>query len=117
MAPSVLGGCPVIFEKDHREGRAFTRSREMTDCLRKELLYSEKRPRDTMFRTIEELLAEQESTGQHGVRGSPPREAAARAQSDPAASAAAVRWDVTSRTVIKAMIGAEVLLTPDGRPI
>jgi len=117
MAPSVLGGCPVIFEKDHREGRAFTRSREMTDCLRKELLYSEKRPRDTMFRAIEQLLAEQESTRHHRILASLTREAAARAQADPSASTAAVRWDVTSRTVIKAMIGAEVLITPDGRPI
>jgi hypothetical protein len=88
----------------------------MADCLRKELLYSEKRPRDTMFRTIEELLAEQERTGEHRILSRLTREAAERAERA-AAGTGAVRWDITSRTVVKAMIGAEVLLTPDGRPI
>jgi len=88
----------------------------MADCLRKELLYSEKRPRDTVFVAIEELLAEQERTGEHRILSRLTREAAARAERA-AAGTAAVRWDITSRTVVKAMVGAEVLLTPDGRPI
>jgi hypothetical protein len=87
----------------------------MADCLRKELLYSEKRPRDTMFRVIEDLLAEQERAGQHRILSRLTRDAASRAER--IAGTAAVPWDITSKTVVKAMIGAEVLLTPDGRPI
>jgi hypothetical protein len=109
----MLNAKAVRLELERPDGRSFARSREMADCLRKELLYSEKRPRDTMFRAIEELLAEQ--SGEHRILSRLTREAAARAAR--AASEAAVRWDITSRTVVKAMIGAEVLLTPDGRPI
>ena len=88
----------------------------MADCLRKELLYSEKRPRDLVFQAIETLIAEQQETGEHRILSRLTREAAARAaQSAPAAGA--VRWDITSRTVVKAMIGAEVLLSPAGHPI
>jgi len=88
----------------------------MADCLRQERLYSEKRPRDAMFRTIEALLAEQQQTGEHRIVSRLTREAAACAERV-AGEAGAVRWDITSRTVVKAMIGAEVLLTPDGRPV
>lgn len=119
MAPPMRWGTPVRIEQDRYErpeGRAFARSREMADCLRKELLYSEKRPRDTMFVAIKELLAEQERTGEHRILSRLTREAAVRAERA-AAGTAAVRWDITSRTVVKAMVGAEVLLTPDGRPI
>src|SRR5882672_5439958 len=36
----------------------FGRSRQMADCLRSDLLYSEKRPRDLLFRVIEQIVAE-----------------------------------------------------------
>ena len=97
------------------ENRAFTRSREMADCLRRELLYSEKRPRDTVFRTIEQILAEQDPTGEHRILSRLTRDAIARAARQ--ASNAAVRWDVAGRTVVKAMVGAGVLLTPKGEPV
>jgi hypothetical protein len=35
----------------------FFRCRPMVDCLRKERLYSEKRPRDILFRVIEQILS------------------------------------------------------------
>jgi len=87
----------------------------MANCLRQERLYSEKRPRDAMFRTIEALIAEQQQTGEHRIVSRLTREAAECAER--VVGDAGVRWDITSRTVVNAMIGAEVLLTPDGRPI
>jgi hypothetical protein len=106
----------VTFEAQRPENRAFARSREMANCLRKELLYSEKRPRDVVFQAIEGLLAEQQQTGEHRILSRLTREAAARAERH-ARETTAVRWDMTSRTVINAMIGAQVLLTPAGQPI
>jgi hypothetical protein len=87
----------------------------MADCLRRELLYSEKRPRDTVFRTIEQILVEQEGTGDHRILSRLTRDAIARAAQHP--SSAPVRWDVMGKTVVKAMVGAGVLLTPKGEPI
>ena len=70
----------------------------MADCLRRELLYSEKRPRDTVFRTIEQILAEQYRTGEHRTLLRLTRDAVASAAQD--ASPAPVRWDVTGKTVV-----------------
>ena len=108
---------PQAFVMDvmRTESRAFSRSREMADCLRRELLYSEKRPRDTVFRTIEQILAEQDRTGEHRILSRLTRDAVARAAQH--ASPAPVRWDVTGKTVVKAMVGAGVLLTPKGEPV
>jgi hypothetical protein len=89
----------------------------MADCLRKELLYSEKRARDTIFQIIEAILAEQEQTGEHRIVSQLTRDAATRAQAQMLPGAAPVRWDVASKTVVKAMIGAGALLRPDGRPV
>ena len=103
--------------EDRAEARGFARSREMAACLRRELLYSEKRSRDTLFQIVETILTEQEQTGEHRIVSQLTREAEARAQAQMVAAADAVRWDVASKTVIKAMIGAGVLLRPDGRPV
>jgi len=110
----IRGGVNPV--EDRAEARGFARSREMAACLRKELLYSEKRSRDALFQIIETILTEQEQTGEHRIVSQLTREAEARAQAMPAA-AVSVRWDVASKTVIKAMIGAGVLLRPDGRPV
>ena len=103
--------------EDRVEGRGFARSREMAACLRSELLYSEKRARDTLFLVIEEILADQERSGEQRIVSQVAREAAARAQAQMPPGADPVRWDVASKTVIKAMIGAGALLRPDGRPV
>jgi hypothetical protein len=86
----------------------------MADCLRKELLYSEKRARDVIFKTTADILREQEQTGECRTLSQLTREAAARSgRNNPADG----RWDVASRTVMKAMLGAGVLLGLDGRPV
>jgi hypothetical protein len=95
----------------------FARSREMAACLRKELLYSEKRARDTLFQVIEEILTEQERTGEQRIVSQLTREAATRASRLPLPGSDGFRWDVASKTVVKAMIGAGVLLRPDGHKV
>jgi len=102
---------------EERFARGFARSREMAACLRKELLYSEKRPRDVLFQVIDEILTEQERTGEHRIVSQLTREAATRASRRTPPGTDAVRWDVVSKTVVKAMIGAGVLLQPDGRRV
>src|SRR3954465_4202792 len=87
----------VTFEPQRPEHRAFARSREMANCLRKELLYSEKTPRDAWFGAIQGLLAEQQQTGEHRILSRLTREAAARAERE-ARGATAGRWGMTSRT-------------------
>lgn len=111
----IRGGMNPV--EDRVEGRGFARSREMAACLRSELLYSEKRARDTLFLVIEEILADQERSGEQRIVSQVAREAAARAQAQMPPGADPVRWDVASKTVIKAMIGAGALLRPDGRPV
>lgn len=111
----IRGGMNPV--EDRVEGRGFARSREMAACLRSELLYSEKRARDTLFLVIEEILADRERSGEQRIVSQVAREAAARAQAQMPPGADPVRWDVASKTVIKAMIGAGALLRPDGRPV
>jgi hypothetical protein len=108
----------VYLERGRAEGAGFARSREMADCLRKELLYSEKRTRDALFQVIAEIIHEQEHTGEKRIVSRLTRDAAVRAEQQMALPASAsVRWDIASRTVVKAMVGAGVLLTPEGRPV
>jgi hypothetical protein len=90
----------------------------MADCLRKELLYSEKRPRDTLFKVIEGIIREQEHTGENRILSRLTREAALRAEQETTLPASnSIRWDIASRTVVKAMVEAGVLLTREGRPV
>src|SRR5437868_13386816 len=56
----------------------FIRSRQMRDCLRNELLYSEKRPRDILFRAIDQIVAEAALRGEPKIVSRVTREAAAR---------------------------------------
>lgn len=87
----------------------------MADCLRKELLYSEKRARDVIFEIVALILKEQEQTGECRTLSQLTREAASRAgAADPGSE---VRWDVASRTVMKAMLGAGVLIGAAGRTV
>ena len=108
-----------MYRETERTGaRGFARSRQMADCLRKELLYSEKQPRDAVFLAIEEILREQEHTGEKRILSRLTREAATRAgQRTGHPDAGSVRWDIASKTVVKAMLGAGVLLTPEGHPV
>ncbi|MFN2570900.1 MAG: hypothetical protein ABR537_04705 [Gemmatimonadales bacterium] len=88
----------------------------MADCLRRERVYSEKRPRDLLFAAIERLVEERRATPVIVSRLT--REAAARARQQADASGFTfLHWDTVSRAVVKAMLGAGALLTADGRPI
>jgi len=86
----------------------------MVACLRGELLYSEKRPRDRLFDAIEALVGN--SPGLPILRLTREAAAAARAASEQSGFGFG-NWDVTSRAVVNAMLHAEVLLDRAGRPI
>ena len=100
-----------------REGTPrFGRSRQMADCLRGELLYSEKRPRDLLFRVIEQIVSEH--SGDPMMVSRLTREAAARARHQAEATGFAFgHWETASKAVVKAMLSAGVLLTTDDSPI
>jgi hypothetical protein len=96
--------------------RRFTRSGQIVDCMRRELLYSEKRPRDFMFAAIDELLHEpgRDAT----ILSRLTRDATARARRR--ATVAGVEfgnWDTAGKAVVRAMLGAGALLTPRGEVI
>lgn len=94
----------------------FVRSGQMVDCLRRELLYSEKRPRDYLFETIETVLS---------ASPDPPlmvsqlaRQATARARENAERDGFAfANWEHAGRAVVNAMLLAGVLLSPSGRSI
>ncbi len=83
------------------------------DCLRKELLYSEKRPRDLLFAAVEQLVAERPIMVSQLTR-----EAAAAARAMSLRSDLEFQnWETASKAVVKAMLMADALLTPDGERI
>ena len=87
----------------------------MIDCLRRELLYSEKRPRDILFQAVERILAAEAGAM---ILSRLTREAAILAKQDAESSGFEfTNWDTTAKAVIKAMLAAGVLLGPDGREI
>ena len=90
----------------------------MGDCLRRELLYSEKRPRDILFREIELIVSDAGDGDDPKILSRLTREAAARARqrADEAGFGFGL-WDTASKAVVKAMLYAGVLLAADGQPI
>jgi hypothetical protein len=107
----------ALFEE--RRNPKFSRSRQMGDCLRRELLYSEKRPRDILFRVIEQLVAEASNDQTDPkILSKLTRDAAARARQQAEESGFEFgQWENASKAVVKAMLSAGVLLTSDGEPI
>jgi hypothetical protein len=91
----------------------------MADCLRKDLLYSEKRPRDLLFRMIEQIVSEAPAEGTDPrILSRLTRDAAARARQQAEESAFEFgHWETASKAVVKAMLCAGVLLTSDGEQI
>lgn len=90
----------------------------MGDCLRKQLLYSEKRPRDIVFRAIEEILSGHKQSGEPLILWRLTREAATRARQQAERSGFECQhWETTSKAVVKAMLCAGALLTTDGSAI
>jgi hypothetical protein len=90
----------------------------MGDCLRRELLYSEKRPRDILFREIERIVSTAGDGDDPKILSRLTREAAARArQHAEEAGFEFALWDTASKAVVKAMLCAGVLLAAEGQPI
>jgi len=86
----------------------------MIDALRKEWLYSEKRPRDLLFTAIERLIGERPPmmVSQLG------REAAGLARQLSAdANFGFDNWDAAARAVMKALLMARALRAPDNQVI
>jgi hypothetical protein len=95
------------------ESRKSGRSGQMVDCLRHELLYSEKRPRDYIFAATEQLLQERDRAPMILARFT--RDATTRARGlATAAGLEFANWDTTGKTVVRAMLAAGALLTPAG---
>jgi len=90
----------------------------MGDCLRRELLYSEKRPRDILFRVIERIVSEAADGDDPKILSRLTRQAAARARLQAEETGFEFGlWDTASKAVVKAMLCAGVLLAADGQPI
>ena len=88
----------------------------MLDCMRRELLYSEKRPRDFIFAAIDELLHEPGRDATILLRLRRDATACARRR----AAAAGVEfgnWETAGKAVVGAMLGAGAFLTPRGEVI
>ncbi len=92
----------------------YTRSRQMVNALREEFLYSEKRVRDMIFRILEEKIGRGTNlTVSRLARelASAGREHAQDSGIEP------TNWDVVSKAILNAMLGAGVLLDEEGRSI
>jgi hypothetical protein len=85
----------------------------MVDCLRHELLYSEKRPRDFIFAATEELLCDPGRTPT--ILSRLTRDVTSRARELATASGLDfANWETAGKAVVRAMLGAGTLLTPQG---
>jgi hypothetical protein len=106
----------VLRGKSSPVSRKFTRSGRMMDCLRHELLYSEKRPRDFIFAATEQLLWER--GGAPTILSRLMRDATARAR-DLAESAGLefANWGTTGKAVVRAMLAAGALVTLEGEVV
>jgi hypothetical protein len=88
----------------------------MVHCLRQELLYSEKRPRDMLFSAIEKTIAAMPRGSLIVARLT--RDAAALAREDAARNGYEfASWDTTAKAVVKALLSSGSLLDPGGHPI
>lgn len=93
----------------------FQRSGRMVDCLRQDLLYSEKRPRDFIFAAIEQLLNENDAPI---ILSRLKRDATSRARQLAASAGLQFsNWETTGTAVVRAMLGASAFLTPEGKAV
>jgi hypothetical protein len=105
----------ILERQDARTLRP-SRSGQMVECLRENLLYSEKRARDILFIAIEKALARSGDTTQ--MLCTLTREAARIARRDAdAVGFEFSNWDITTKAVIGAMLGAGVFISHDGSPV
>lgn len=94
----------------------FARSGQMVNCLRQELLYTEKRARDILFVTIARIVSEAPDDTPIVARLT--REAAARAREEAErAGFEFSNWQTAAKAAVKALICSGSLLDPQGEPI
>ena len=94
----------------------YARSRQMVSCLKSELLYSDKRARDLIFRASEQALGNEHTSPMMVSRLTREAVSGARAEANRLQFTFAT-WETAGRAVINAMLCAGVLLTPQGTPI
>jgi hypothetical protein len=86
----------------------------MVNCLRQELLYSEKRARDLLFAAIERLIDQRSDA----IVTRLIRDAAQVAREDgDRVGYTFANWDMAAKAVVKALLCSESLLAPNGEPI
>lgn len=86
----------------------------MIECLKHSFLYSEKKPRDYIFRAIESVLQDR---AEPVILAKLRRDAALRAQHTAGTFLTNVNWDIAAAAVTNAMLHAQVLLSPNGTPV
>lgn len=92
----------------------FARSRQMIDALRREWIYSEKRPRDVVFLAVERLVREQPPMMVSQLT----REAAPLAREIATQSGVVFdNWEACTRAVVRTLLMAETLHAPGGEVI
>src|SRR5262245_34991962 len=95
--------------------RKFARSGQMIDCLRSELLYSEKRARDFIFTATEQLLGDGRAPM---IVSRLTRDASVLARAlATEAGFEFTNWHTVGKATLRAMLAAGALLTPAGDPI
>lgn len=87
----------------------------MIQCLRKNILYADKRSRDILFLAIEQVLDANRGDGLMLSRLT--REAAAFARPIGELAGIDVNWDMASKAVINAMLQSGVLMGADGTTV
>src|ERR1044072_6457021 len=84
----------------------------MVHCLCQEFLYSEKRPRDWLFRAMEEVILDSDQEAGPLIVAKLSRDAGQRARLSAASSNLELsHWQTASKAVINAMLAAGVLLS------
>ena len=116
-AISQLRDVPAVPQSASRPAvRKFAQSGRMVDCLRHDLLYSEKRPRDFIFAATEELLRERRDAPL--ILSRLTRDVTTRARElGTAAGLRFANWETTGKAVVRAMLAAGALLTPQGEMV
>lgn len=106
----------IAASNDQGASPRFARSRQMVSCLRNQLLYSEKRARDVLFRVIHGLLVERPDGGLMVTRLT--REAARVAkQVSEQTGYEFSNWTAAASAVVKALLCSGSLLSSAGEPI
>ena len=90
----------------------------MIACLRKHLLYTEKRARDVIFQATESVMSEATGTHRTIVLSRLTREIARMAGTCAAETGFAIpNWNLATQATLKAMVNAGAFLRSDGSPV